>query len=115
MSNINVVTIQLLDRNFQLKCSPENAEQLQAAGAYLASKMEQLHKASSTLGYERTAIMAAMDICFELICLRAEIKNDNDTISQRIKNLSTKVDSAIANAAIQLPQNHTGEQQSLDV
>lgn len=106
MSNINVVTIQLLDRNFQLKCSPENVDQLQSAGAYLASKMEQLHKSNSTLGYERTAIMAAMDICFELICLRAEIKNSNDTINQRIKNLSAKLDSAIATTGEQLGNNN---------
>jgi cell division protein ZapA len=115
MSTANVVTIQLLDRSFQLKCSPEKSAQLQEAGAYLASKMEQLHKAGSTLGYERTAIMAAMDICFELICLRAEMTTGNQEINQRIKNLHTKIDAAITSANIRLPQSPAGEQQSLDL
>ena len=115
MSTANVVTIQLLDRSFQLKCSPESAEQLKEAGAYLASKMEQLHKAGNTLGYERTAIMAAMDICFELICLRAEVAVGNTEINARIKNLHTKIDAAIASTTIRVPQSPAGEQQSLDV
>lgn len=115
MANVDVVTIQLLDRSFQLKCSPENAVKLQEAGAYLASKMEQLNKANSTLGYERTAIMAAMDICFELINLRVDMTAQEGEINERIKNLQEKIDTAIASTELRLPQSPAGEQQSLDV
>jgi cell division protein ZapA len=115
MTNVDVVTIQLLDRSFQLKCSPEKAAKLQEAGAYLASKMEQLNKANSTLGYERTTIMAAMDICFELINLRADVAAQDAEINQRIKNLQEKVDTVIASTELRLPQSPAGEQQSLDV
>lgn len=111
----NVVTIQLIDRNFQLKCSPDNAAKLQEAGAYLASKMEQLHKAGSTLGYERIAIMAAMDICFELINLRADVNARDSEINERITNLHEKISSVIASTELRIPQSPTGEQQSLDI
>ena len=115
MTNVDVVTIQLLDRSFQLKCSPDTAAKLQEAGAYLASKMEQLNKAGSTLGYERTAIMAAMDICFELINLRADVMAHDSEINERIKNLQEKIDTTIASSELRLPQSPSGEQQLLDV
>ena len=111
--NNNVITVQLLDRNYQFKCKAEEAERLKEAAAYLDVKMREIYDNSGTVGYERTATIAAVNVCYELMCQRAEKDAYGEEIYDRIKNLQAKVADVISSSQLNIPRRVIGEQQPL--
>ena len=109
----NVISVQLLDRTYQLKCKPEEAEKLKEAAAYLDVKMHEIFDNSNTVGHERTAMLAAMGVCYELMCMRAEKDAYGEEMYDRIKNLQTKVESIVSSSQLNIPKREIGEQQTL--
>jgi len=111
--NDNVVSVQLLDRTYQFKCTTEKAERLKEAAAYLDIKMREIYDHSTAVGYERTAMLAAIDICYELMSLRAEKDAYGEEMYDRIKSLQTKVEDIISSSQLNIPRRELGEQQPL--
>lgn len=111
--NTNMISVQILDRTYQFKCKPEEIDKLKEAAAYLDVKMHEIHDNSNTVGHEKTAILAAMNICYELMCMRAEKEAYGEEIYDRIKKLQTKVADIIASSELDIPRSEIGEQQNL--
>lgn len=111
--NTNMISVQLLDRTYQFKCKPEETDKLKEAAAYLDIKMREIYDTSNTVGHERTAILAAMNICYELMCMRAEKDAYGEEMYDRIKNLQTKVADIITSSNLNIPKREIGEQQNL--
>lgn len=98
MNNLNnkVIAVKILDRDYHFKCRPEEAAKLKQAVAYLDAKMRKIHGSSNAVSLERTAIMAAVDVCYELMCMRVEKDADTKAMYERIKNLQTKLENVIS-------------------
>jgi cell division protein ZapA len=111
----NSVAVQILDRTYQFKCKLEEAETLKDAAAHLDAKMREIHDNGGAVGYERTAMVAAIDVCFELISMRAENSAYHEEINGRVKNLQEKVANIIESAKLDIPKQTLGEQQDLEL
>jgi cell division protein ZapA len=89
------VTINILGREYQISCPPEEEEGLRKSARYLASQMEDVKGRGSSLAYEKIAVLAALNITHDLL-KRAKDTNVSETDTQReIKLLEKKIDSVL--------------------
>ncbi len=94
MSDSKTVTVSILDKDYQVNCKPEEVAALRKSADYLDSKMREMKSASSVIGLDRLAVMAALNITNDLLAqtTRAE---QLDAQNENIANLAGKVDSAL--------------------
>jgi len=102
MSNNNqVLDIQLLDRKLQLKVPNDRVADLQQAAYYLDSKMREISDSGTATGNERIALIAALNVSYELISTKKQKDSYLDSLGSRIAALQDKVDDVLA------PENET--------
>lgn len=92
-------TIQLLEHEYRITCPPEARESLLAAADYLNSKMLEIRNTSRLSSMERIAIMAALNICHELLGCRQEVAELSDLVSERVQELSNTIETALSKRA----------------
>ncbi|MES2212372.1 MAG: cell division protein ZapA [Pseudomonadota bacterium] len=100
MDNRNRKTVSILGKEYQVSCSPEEAEGLDMAAAYLDKMMREVR--GRVVGLERIAIMAALNISYQLIQQSGHTEPNGSGLEhyeQRIKALQHKIDAAMATLA----------------
>ena len=89
------VTINILGRDYQISCPPEEEEALRKSAKYLTSQMEDVKGRGSSLAYEKIAVLAALNITHDLL-KRSKDANVSEVDSQReIKHLEKKIDAVL--------------------
>lgn len=91
-----VVSIRLLDREYQIKCPAEKLADLQEAATYLDSKMRQAQENGKTLGIDRLIMIAALNITSEMVSLKRQKDCYIDNMNLRIQEIQNKIDQALA-------------------
>ena len=92
-------TIQLLEYEYRITCPPESRESLLAAADYLNSKMLEIRNTGRLGNIERIAIMAALNICHELLGCRQEVAELSDFVDGRVQELSNTIETALSKRA----------------
>ena len=94
-SNATPVNITILGKEFQV-ASPEDEHQtlLQAAN-FLDKRMREIRSAGKVLGLERIAVMAALNLSYELLNNPSTDTDSNAEFEQRIELLNEKIDDAL--------------------
>ena len=90
------VSVNILDREFLIGCTPEEKPGLIAAANYLDAKMREIRNSARAAGVDRIAVMAALNIAHELIQLRQHSESDNGTLAQHLQMLRAKLDGVLA-------------------
>jgi cell division protein ZapA len=89
------VTINLLGREYQIACPPEEEEALRKSARYLAQQMETVKSRGSSLGYEKIAVLAALNITHDLL-KQSQQANSSESDSQReIRQIEQKIDAVL--------------------
>ncbi len=87
------VTVSIMDKSYQVSCEPDEVESLVESARYVDSKMREIKDASSVLGLDRLAVMAALNIANDLISQQNSAqtaeKSKNVTLQQLDGKLST--------------------------
>ena len=61
------LTIQILDKSFQVSCPVEERAALAESARYLDEKMRGIRSSGSIIGMERIAVMAALNIAHDYL------------------------------------------------
>ena len=92
---VDTVSITILGREYQISCPPAEEEALRKSAKYLDKQMAMVKSRGSTLAYEKVAVMAALNICHELM-QQSQQANDSESSSlDKIKTLEEKIDLAL--------------------
>ena len=67
MSPANTVTVKILDKDYQVACPEEQEAQLITSAKYLDKQMRGIRDSGKVIGLERIAVMAALNIGYELL------------------------------------------------
>lgn len=67
MSKISTVTVNILDKDYQVACPPEQEAELRVSASYLDKQMRTIRENGKVIGLERIAVMAALNISHELL------------------------------------------------
>ena len=96
------ISIEIMDKIYQVKCPEEEVNSLQRAAQYLEEKMRVMRQAG-TLSVERIAIITALNIVHQLLMTEQHKNQHFQSINQRLQDLHLKIDQAIAeNAQMEL-------------
>jgi cell division protein ZapA len=90
------VTVKLLDREFLVGCKPSEREGLLAAVEHLSQKMREIRHTSRSPGYDRIAVLAALDITHELLMLQRSQSAMSDSAGEHIAMLRRKLEDALS-------------------
>ena len=67
MSPPNTATVKILDKEYQVACPEEQEAELLTSAKYLDKQMRKIRNSGKVIGLERIAVMAALNISFELL------------------------------------------------
>lgn len=95
MSQAEMVTINILDRDYQINCPPEEKEGLLASARKLDDNMRNIRDGSKAMGLDRIAVMAALNTTYELLKSQAQEVRASEGSSDKITRLTNKVDDAL--------------------
>ena len=94
-SEIDSVTITILGKEYQIGCPPSEEEALRKSARYLDDQMSKIKARGSALGFEKVAVMAALNISHELLKKSLEVSEVEHGSLRDIKLLEEKIDSAL--------------------
>jgi cell division protein ZapA len=91
-TEIDVVNIKVMQREFKIKCPKNKVKELEEAAYYLDGRMSNLCKGEQNINIDRLAIIASLNITHELIAY----KNHKYTLTEKIRKLKSKVEKILA-------------------
>jgi cell division protein ZapA len=93
-SNHNTVTLRILEREYQFSSPKDQQDQLREAARLLDSRMREIRNSGRVVGTERIAVMAALNLAFELLYGENEQKSTIDR--SRLTKLSARIEEVLA-------------------
>eukprot|EP01026_Neomeris_dumetosa_P080400 TRINITY_DN88989_c1_g1_i3.p3 TRINITY_DN88989_c1_g1~~TRINITY_DN88989_c1_g1_i3.p3 ORF type:complete len:113 (-),score=10.60 TRINITY_DN88989_c1_g1_i3:101-439(-) len=93
MSDISTDYVNIMDKEYQVACPPEEKPALNRAAAELDKRMRSIRSSGSIVGLERIAVMAALNLCHELQQAQKGTPSSADT--DALERLSKKLDEAL--------------------
>ncbi len=88
------VTVNILERDYQVSCSPEEEASLKSAAALLDKKMREVRERGNVIGIDRIAVMAALNIANDFLQIKP-LEDERRSIAQHIASLRKTVTQAI--------------------
>lgn len=98
MAEKNSISIKILGRDYQIACKPEEEDALRQAASYLSKQMEKVKSHGSTLGFEKIAIMTALNISHELLQNSRQATDSESDALKFLGHLEKKIESALQNS-----------------
>ena len=87
----DVIDIKILDRVYKIKCTSEEARELQDSAQYLDEQMRKVRQSGSIMNTDRIAVVTALNICHELLQLKQEQTQITQIVKQRVRDLGERV------------------------
>jgi cell division protein ZapA len=96
VTQAHTVTVKILDKEYQVACPEEQEAELAVSAKYLDKQMRSIRDTGKVIGLERIAVMAALNISYEL--LQASEQTDTtspEAGSDSMGRLNRKLDDAL--------------------
>ncbi len=94
MSRANTIAIHILDKEYQVSCPPEEESALLAAARQLDERMRAIRSNGAVIGLERIAVMAALNLTYDLAKAEASASASN-LASEQLRRLDNKLGQAL--------------------
>jgi cell division protein ZapA len=88
----NTVTVRILDKDYQVACPEEQEAQLVSSAKYLDKQMRGIRDSGKVIGLERIAVMAALNIGYELLQATDGPESQG---GDSVKRITNKLDAAL--------------------
>ena len=95
MSKTANLDFSILGRDFSVACPDSERDNLLSAAQYLDAKMREIQQAGKVSGQDRIAIMAGLNIAYELLTTQSGGVN-LASLKQKVRDLETKLDQALS-------------------
>lgn len=89
------VQVQILDKDYQVACPPNERDALLSAAEELDVRMRQARNSGAVLGSDRLAVMVALNLCYELQQSKKNICSSPGT-DEALKSMASQLDDALA-------------------
>lgn len=94
-ANKRTIHISVLGKEFAVSCPEDECEALNEAARYVDARMHEGQRAGRPVAVERNAVMAALNMAYELLRLREQSTSVSQEWSKRIHQLADRVDSVL--------------------
>lgn len=82
MTESQTVTVRILDKDYHIACPASERVNLERAADYLDKKMRDIRRSGKVIGTERIAVMAALNITYELHNKQHNAADDSENSAQ---------------------------------
>lgn len=91
------LTVRILGRDYSVACPEDERESLLASAEYVSKRMSTIQKKGRTMGMERIAVMAALNIARDLLAMEREQQSDPMAadIGDRLDQLQLRIESTL--------------------
>lgn len=97
------VSIEILGKSYQISCPEQEVETLQKAASMLSEKMQKTRSDGSVLSHDKIAVITSLNLAHQILLLEQQAQQYTQSIHQRLQELQTKVEAALAqNAQMEL-------------
>ncbi|NNC23933.1 cell division protein ZapA [Salinisphaera sp. USBA-960] len=104
----NSLTIRILGRDYSVACPEGERESLLRSAEYLSKRMQAIQKRGKTLGIDKVAVMAALNISHDLLELekhtgaqQAESSEADEAVRERLSQMEMRIDESLDDTAQQ--------------
>lgn len=98
MSEETPISVQIMDSEYRVSCPPDEKEALLAAAQHLNDTMLDIKNTGKVAGAERIAVMAALNISYELLNTQRQTAKLENAVNLRLKDLMANLDSTLRKA-----------------
>jgi len=95
VSDEKPITVQIMENDYRVACPPDEKDALLTAAQYLNDTMSGIRETGKVLGSERIAVMAALNISYELLNTRKQAAQAENIVHQRAEELLQQLDAAL--------------------
>lgn len=92
------VNIRVLDNEFHVSCAEGEVDDLKASAQDLDRRMREIRDAGGTVGLERIAVLAALNLSHDNLRLSRQQQEDERLAGRRVRALAERIEKAVANA-----------------
>ena len=93
----NVITIQVLDRDYTVGCPADQEQSLQTAAKLLDKQMRDIQGGNKTVSLERVAVLAALNIAHDLQLLKSGREKSDTEVGKSLGEMNRKLDDLFDN------------------
>lgn len=97
MTQSQTVTVRIMDKDYHIICPVQESENLERAAEYLDKKMRGIRRTGKVVGAERIAVMAALNITYELQSKQNAEQSDEQNAEQ-VQGLLERVQQSLESA-----------------
>lgn len=91
------VSVRILEKEYQVACPASERTALLDSAEALNDRMREIRDSGKVVGLDRIAVMAALNMANELMQAREQGQSLEDTVGNRIRLLSDRVESVLGN------------------
>lgn len=91
------VSVRILEKEYQVACPANERTALLDSAEILNSRMREIRDSGKVVGLDRIAVMAALNMANELLAAQKKEQVIDDTVGNRIRVLSDRVESVLGN------------------
>ena len=90
----HTVSIDILDKSYQVACEPEQEAALKQAANDLDDQMRAIRSTGKVIGLERVAIMAALNLSHQVLVMKSGGQPE-DPLEEQLKTITSRIDEAL--------------------
>ena len=94
MSDANTLEVKILEKDYLVSCPKDKRDSLESAANHLDEKMREIRASGKIHGIERIAVMAALNITYELLESSRGLEGEQALLD----SLEEKMDQVLSNA-----------------
>jgi cell division protein ZapA len=93
-NSLTETMVEILDKNYRIKCPDTEVDSLQQAARFLEDKMRQIRD-SGVAQLDKIAVMAALNIAYQLLNFESLKQNELLELNQRLYDLHNRIDDTL--------------------
>ncbi len=91
-------SVQIMDSEYRISCPAGEQDSLVEAARYLSEKMVEIRDSGRVLGVERIAVMAALNLSYELLKCKQENNQTSGLLNGQLLDLLDKMEMTLNKA-----------------
>ena len=95
MSEVNRVSIRILEKEYHVACPAEERRALLDSAEFLNRKMREIRDSGKVVGLDRIAVMAALNITNELLRSQGRDESLETGVADRLRVMRERVETAL--------------------
>ena len=96
MSETSVpINVKILDKEYRVACGEGEQDSLHDSARFLDQRMREIRGAGKVIGTERIAVMAALNLAYEILDQKTTKDDSSQAVLKRLRTMQDKIDLAL--------------------